>query len=162
MVFREFFEYTFQFLIETVLHIISFILCWDMLFRTMILTSWPLSIMYDILSLTNSTFLTSAMLLLCTNNLYLIHGSYSPFHIKLCILLQVLCHHPPIWLPALPLNLTYICMVPSTVIRDHTLYILLTFHIPNLMPIFCLLGYLSKESIEVQGSLISFITSLVC
>jgi hypothetical protein len=29
MVFREFIEYTFQFLVETILHIINFILYWD-------------------------------------------------------------------------------------------------------------------------------------
>jgi hypothetical protein len=30
MVFREIIEYTFQFLIEAIFHIIRFILCWDM------------------------------------------------------------------------------------------------------------------------------------
>jgi hypothetical protein len=29
MVFRKLIEYTFQFLVEAVLHIITFILCWD-------------------------------------------------------------------------------------------------------------------------------------
>jgi hypothetical protein len=35
-------------------------------FRTMISHQWPLSIMYDILSLTNSNLLTANMILLCT------------------------------------------------------------------------------------------------
>jgi hypothetical protein len=35
-------------------------------FRTMIWHRWPLSIMYDILSLTNSTLLTADVILLCT------------------------------------------------------------------------------------------------
>jgi hypothetical protein len=46
-------------------------------------------------------------------NLYLIYKSHSYFHRKMFILLLVRCHCPPMWPPALPLNLTYICIVPS-------------------------------------------------
>jgi hypothetical protein len=66
MVFREFIKHTFQFLVEAVLHIISFIFCWSMNVQNNDMTPGPLSIMYDILSLTNSTLLTSDMILLCT------------------------------------------------------------------------------------------------
>jgi hypothetical protein len=40
------------------------------------------------------------------------------------------------------------------------LYRLLTFHIPNLMSIFLGLGHLSKDSIQVRGSLRHFVRSL--
>jgi hypothetical protein len=63
MVFREFIKHTFHFLIEAVLHIISFILCWDMNVQNNDMT--PV-ITYDILSVINSTLLTAAMILLCT------------------------------------------------------------------------------------------------
>jgi hypothetical protein len=36
-----------------------------------------------------------------------------PFPYKLCIPLLVRCHCPPIWPPALPLNVAYMWMVPS-------------------------------------------------
>jgi hypothetical protein len=39
-------------------------------------------------------------------NLYLIHDSHSPFCREMRVLPQVRCHYPPIWPPALPLNLT--------------------------------------------------------
>jgi hypothetical protein len=68
--------------------------------------------MCGILSLTNSTLLIADMILLCTKNLYPIHGSHSPFHRKMCILLLVRCHCPPIW-PTLPLNVTYIWIISS-------------------------------------------------
>jgi hypothetical protein len=66
----------------------------------------PLSIMYDFLSLTNSS-------LLCTKNLYLIQVYHSPFCRQAYIPQRVRCHRPPIWLLALPLNLTYIFTVHS-------------------------------------------------
>jgi hypothetical protein len=68
--------------------------------------------MYDILSLTISTLLTADMIILCTKSLYIIHDSHSPFRRKMCTLPQVRCHRPPIWPPTLPLNLTYIWLVP--------------------------------------------------
>jgi hypothetical protein len=40
----------------------------------------------------------------------------------------------------------------ETVIREPTLYKLLTFHSLNLISVFRLLGHLSKESVQVQGS----------
>jgi hypothetical protein len=107
--------------------------------RKMIWHQRPLSIMYDILSLTNSTLLTADTILLCTKNLYLFHDSHSLFHRKMCILPQVRCHRPPIW-PALPLELTYVASSPETVIREPTLYKLLTFLVPNLISIFRSLG----------------------
>jgi hypothetical protein len=78
----------------------------------------------------------------------------------MCILPQVRCRRPPMRQYALPLNLTYIWLVPSTVIRQPALYNLLTFHNPNLMSISCSLGHLSKESVRVQGSCKLFITNL--
>jgi hypothetical protein len=82
-------------------------------FRTMIWHQRPLSIMYDILSLTNSTLLTNDTILLCTKNLYLIYDSRFPFHRKIFILPQVQYHCPPNRPPSLPLNLPYISTVPS-------------------------------------------------
>jgi hypothetical protein len=57
---RELIEYTFQFLIETVLHIINFILCWGMNIQYNDMK--PLSIMCDILSLQFTT-----MIMCCKN-----------------------------------------------------------------------------------------------
>jgi hypothetical protein len=55
---------------------------------------------------------------------YLINVSHSPFCRKMCILLLVQGHCPPIWPPALPLNVTYIWIVPpKAVIRDPKMYI---------------------------------------
>jgi hypothetical protein len=116
----------------------------------------PLSIMYNILSLTISTLLTADMILICTRNLYLIHETCSPFLRKMCILLQVHCQRPPIWPLAFLLNLTYISTVPSKLIKEPALYKLLTFHNPNLISIFC---RLSKESIQVWGSVWFFVTN---
>jgi hypothetical protein len=110
MVFREFVKHTFQFLVDAGLQVLTSVGAWT--FRTMIWHQRPLISMYDILSLTNSTLLTADMILLCTRNLYLIHDSYSPFRRKMCILQQVRCHHPLIWLLSLPLNVTYISTVP--------------------------------------------------
>jgi hypothetical protein len=113
MVFKELVEYTFQFLMEAIFHIISFILCWGMNIQNnnmKLVTSqyyvWlpitnklnPLNHWYDSL--------------MYKKTLYPIHGSHSPFHRKMCILL-VQCHCPPIWPPTLPLNLTHIWIVPS-------------------------------------------------
>jgi hypothetical protein len=121
----------------------------------------PLSIMYDILSLTNSTLLTADMILLCTKkNLYPIHGSHSPFHRKMCIPLLVWCHFPPIWPPALPLNLTYIWIVPSKLSLGSPPYTNSLCSMLNLMSIFLRLVRLSKESIQVRGSVWLFVTSL--
>jgi hypothetical protein len=49
----------------------------------------------------------------------------------------------------------------ETVIREPALYKLLTFHVPNLMSISRRLGRLSKESVQVRGSLLRFVTSLL-
>jgi hypothetical protein len=48
----------------------------------------------------------------------------------------------------------------ETVIREPTLYKLLTFPNPNPISIFCRLGCLSKESIQVLGSFWIFVTNL--
>jgi hypothetical protein len=48
----------------------------------------------------------------------------------------------------------------KTVIREPTLYKLLTFHNPNLISIFCRLGRLSKESVQVRDSCGFFVTTL--
>jgi hypothetical protein len=65
MVFREFIEYTFQKLSSTS-SVLSYVGAWT--FRTIIWNQRPLSIMYDILSLTDSTPLSADMILLCTKN----------------------------------------------------------------------------------------------
>jgi hypothetical protein len=49
VVFREDIEYTFEFLVEAVLHSINFIFRWGMNFRAMISHQWSRSVMYDIL-----------------------------------------------------------------------------------------------------------------
>jgi hypothetical protein len=59
------------------------------------------------------------MILLCTKNLYPVHGSHSPFDRKMCILLLMRCHCPPIWPHAPTLNLTYIWIVPSKLSLAH-------------------------------------------
>jgi hypothetical protein len=53
----------FQFLVEAA-GFINFILCWGMNIQNNNITKQPLSIMYDILSLTNSTLLTAGKILL--------------------------------------------------------------------------------------------------
>jgi hypothetical protein len=126
MVFREFMDYMFQFLIEAVSHIINFIRAWTL--RTMIWNQYTLIIMYGILSLTDSTLLTADMILLCTKILYPIHSSHSPFNRKMYIILLVWCHCPCIWTPALPLNLTYIWTVPSKLSLGSPPY---TFYVPH-------------------------------
>jgi hypothetical protein len=80
MIFREFIKHTFQFLLEAVPHIVKFVLCQRMDAQTIIWSQPPLSIMCDILSLTNSTLLAAGMYLLCAKNLYLSHSSSSTFH----------------------------------------------------------------------------------
>jgi hypothetical protein len=85
MIFREFIEYTFKFLVEAALRIISFILSWSLTFRTVISHQRPFSFMYDILSLTNCTHLNADTILLCTKNLNLIYDSHSPFHIQMYV-----------------------------------------------------------------------------
>jgi hypothetical protein len=85
-------------------------------------------------------------------NLYLIHDSHFPFHRKMCILLQVRCHCPP------TKSNFYLVSSLETVIREPTLYKLLTFHNPNLISIFHSLSRLSKESVQVRGLCKLFIT----
>jgi hypothetical protein len=46
------------------------------------------------------------------------------------------------------------------VISEPALYKLLTFHVPNLISIFHRLGRLSKESVQVWGSFMIFVTNL--
>jgi hypothetical protein len=41
----------------------------------------------------------------------------------------------------------------ETVIREPALYKLLTFHVPNFISIFCRLGHVAKESIQVRAAL---------
>jgi hypothetical protein len=80
------------------------------IFRTMISHQRRQKIIYDILSLTNSTLLTADMILLCTQRcLYLIHEFHSPLHRKIYfyILQLVRCHLSPMWPTVLSLNLIY-------------------------------------------------------
>jgi hypothetical protein len=65
MIFRELIENTFKFLVEAVLYVINFILCWGMNVQNNDMNRRPLTIMYDILSLTNSILLTADMILFC-------------------------------------------------------------------------------------------------
>jgi hypothetical protein len=50
-------------------------------------------------------------------------------------------------------TILYLASSLKTVIKEPTLFKLLTFHVPNLIPIFRHLGSLSKESAQVRGSL---------
>jgi hypothetical protein len=47
----------------------------------------------------------------------------------------------------------------KTVTRGPTLYKLLRIHNPNLITIFCPLGHLTKESIQVKGCIAFFVTN---
>jgi hypothetical protein len=49
----------------------------------------------------------------------------------------------------------------KTVIRKPALYKLLTFHNPNLMSVFNRLSCSCRESVEVRGSLMTFVTNLI-
>jgi hypothetical protein len=77
--------------------------------------------------------------------------------------------YSPAGLVPLPSHLTsctplkskfYLDSFPETVIREPVLYKLLTLHNPNLMSVFHCLGRLLRKSIQVQGSLMTFITNL--
>jgi hypothetical protein len=57
--FGKFVEHMFQFPVEVVVHIISFIFCWI----TNVQNQGPLSIMYNILLPTDSALLTAHMIL---------------------------------------------------------------------------------------------------
>jgi hypothetical protein len=147
MLFREFFEHTFQFFIEAVLHIISFILYWGMnvLNNDTKNTSNLLSVVYDILSLTNSTLVTADMILLCTQkNLYVSHDSRFLFCREKCILLLVWWHCP------LTKSNLYSDSSFDAATSEHALYKLLTFQVPNLISTFRCLDHLSKESVQLQ------------
>jgi hypothetical protein len=68
------------------------------LFRAFIgndMTPAPLSVMYEILSVTISTLLT-AVIFSYVQNLYPINGSHSPSHRRISILLLVQCHCLPV------------------------------------------------------------------
>jgi hypothetical protein len=54
----------------------------------------------------------------------------------------------------------YVASSLEAVIREHTLYKILTFHVPNLISTFHNLGRLSKESVQVGGSCKLFVTNL--
>jgi hypothetical protein len=55
-------------------------------------------------------------------------------------------------------DLLYLASSLETVIMEPALYKLLTFHDPNLVSIFCCLGNLSNESVQVRGFLEIVIT----
>jgi hypothetical protein len=111
-----------EFLVEAVLSIISFIFCSSMNVQNNDITPatsqyyvWhpitnklnPLNCWYDSLN--------------AQKKLYLIHDFHSPFHRKMCVLPPVRHHSPPIWPPALSLDLTYISTVPSKLMWEPTL-----------------------------------------
>jgi hypothetical protein len=88
------------------------------------------------------------------------HDSHSFFHRKTYIHLVVHCHPCPIG-PVIPLNLTHSFDSSfATVMSEPALYILLSFHILNLISIFVSLDHLSKEFIQVWGPLRQFIRKL--
>jgi hypothetical protein len=60
----------------------------------------------------------------------------------------------------LPSGLFHSGSSSATVLSDPALYILLTFHVPNLKSIFLRLGPLSKKSVHVRGFLWIFVTIL--
>jgi hypothetical protein len=118
-------------------------------------------IMYNNLSLTNSTLLTADVILLSTKkpvpkswfsshfsqkNVYSPAGSVPP---------------PPHLTSCTPSKSNlYFETSSATVLSEPALYRLLTFDVPNLISIFFRLGRLSKESVQVRGFLWSFVTSL--
>jgi hypothetical protein len=113
----------------------------------------PITIAYDMLSLTNSTLLIVDIIRFCTKNLYLIHESHSLFHRKLYICLLVRFHLCPVWSSVLPFNLTYTRMlICFPILSSANLpYILLIFHVPNLMSILCSLGRLFCNKLIFYG-----------
>jgi hypothetical protein len=72
----------------------------------------------------------------------------------------------PVLLPSHPTSCTptksnlYLDSSLETVIREPALYKLLTFHNPNLIFIFCHLGHLSKEFVQVWSCFEIFRTNL--
>jgi hypothetical protein len=86
-------------------------------------------------------------------NLYLIHDSHSPFHRK-NVLYSLSCSVQPLshLTSCTPSNF-YFDITFATVTSESALYRLLTFHVPNLIPIFLSLGRLCQKSVQVRGSL---------
>jgi hypothetical protein len=90
----------------------------------MILHQRPASILYNILSLTKSTFLTADMIF-CTKKKTVPNSWISFFfHRKMYVRLVVQCQSHPIWFPVLPQNLTYILkflsLLPERTCPIHT------------------------------------------
>jgi hypothetical protein len=114
MVFRKFVEYTFQFLTEAVFRIINFILYWGMNIQNnnMKPTISQYYLWHPNTNKHNSlNYWYDSLIYKRTGTQFLVP---IPLSIdKICNLPLVGCHCPPIWLPALPLNLTYIWIVPS-------------------------------------------------
>jgi hypothetical protein len=109
-----------------------------------------LSIMYDILSQTNSTLLTADMSLLCTK--VPVPNSWFSFlfYRKMCILSASSVPPPSHLTSCTPSKCNlYFDSSFDTVTSEHA-YKFLTFQVPNLVSIFRHLGRLSKEFIEVQ------------
>jgi hypothetical protein len=91
-------------------------------------------------------------------NLYLVHGSHSPFNRKVYIRLLVQCHLTS----CTPTKSNLHSDISfATLMSEPAPYKLLTFQVPNLMSIFFRLGCLSKDSAQVQGPLWHFVTSLI-
>jgi hypothetical protein len=68
----------------------------------------------------------------------------------------VRCHCPTAWSLARPLNLTYLRSSLETLIRDRSLYVLLTFHVPNPLSIFRRLARISTERGWYEYSVTSY------
>jgi hypothetical protein len=116
----------------------------------------PLSMMYDILSLTNSTLLAADMIFLCTKTPVPNAWFSFPFHREMYIRLPVRCHPSHLTSCTPTKSNLYFDIYFTTVMSKPSLYRLLIFHVPNLMSIFLSIHRLSKESI--QGPLWHFIT----
>jgi len=76
-------------------------------FRIIIPNQCPLSIMYNILSLTHCTLLIAYMIPLSTRSLSLCYDQHSHFHRKVYNHLLADCYPCSIWPLVFPLNLTY-------------------------------------------------------
>jgi hypothetical protein len=143
----------FQFFIQAVHHIISFILCWSMNVQNNDMT--PVTSCHQLAQL-------SELLIwfhYSQRNLYLIHGSQSPFRRKMYIYSPAGSVPPPSHLTCTSTKSNvHLDSSFKTVIREPTLCKLLLFHMPNLISIFCSLGHLLKKSVQVF--LWSFVTGL--
>jgi hypothetical protein len=82
-----------------------------------------------------------------------------PFSIEKCIFTSFSATFIPSDLRTPTKSSLYFAISSTTALSENALYILLTFHIPNLVSIFFCLGLLSKDTVQVRGFLRIFVTS---